>query len=99
MTMAREIRILCRNLPSPLQPPPPIEKRGSSMEESEKMRVRLEHWIAHNASHRVEFEKWAGRLEEAGQPGASSHMKAAAQGLEDAESCLQKALKELSSTA
>jgi regulator of replication initiation timing len=96
--MDHEIRILYKSRSSPLQPPP-VEERGAPMEDMEKMRVRLEHWIEHNASHRVEFEKWAARLNEAGQPGVSGYMKAAAQRLEDAESCLQNALKELSSKA
>ena len=37
------------------------------MDNSEKLRVILQHWIEHNAGHVIEFEKWQKTMKEDGK--------------------------------
>ena len=37
------------------------------MDNSEKLRVILQHWIEHNAGHVTEFEKWQKTMKEDGK--------------------------------
>ncbi len=37
------------------------------MDNSEKLRVILQHWIEHNAGHVAEFEKWQKTMQEDGK--------------------------------
>ena len=67
------------------------------MDDAEKLAVLLEHWIEHNASHREEFEKWAKRAGKGDLEAVSGEIAAAADRLQDADSCLQRALTHLRS--
>jgi hypothetical protein len=60
------------------------------MEETEKLRVLLPHWIEHNSEHASEFREWA---QKAG-PARSALMDAASL-LEQANDRLQEALGQL----
>ena len=58
------------------------------MEEIDKLRVLLPHWIEHNEEHATEFREWA---ERAG-PARDSILQAAA-ALEEANRALRQALE------
>lgn len=60
------------------------------MDELEKLRVLLPHWIEHNQEHAVEFREWAGQAGEAG-----TDIIAASQQMEAANRCLRAALEKL----
>jgi len=60
------------------------------MEEIEKLRVLIPHWIEHNGEHAAEFRQWAAR---AGV--AQADLMAAADALEAANKSLQAALEKL----
>jgi hypothetical protein len=60
------------------------------VEETEKLRVLLPHWIEHNGEHAGEFREWAQR---AGP--ARDALLAAARLVEDANVWLQEALTQL----
>ncbi len=42
------------------------------MDNSEKLRVILQHWIEHNAGHVTEFEKWQKTMKEDGKDKVSA---------------------------
>ncbi len=67
------------------------------MEDAQKLRVLIEHWIEHNASHREEFEKWAQRASEWGLGPVSEAILDAAGNLKRADGALQNALAQLDS--
>jgi hypothetical protein len=60
------------------------------MEDAEKLRILIPHWIEHNAEHAAEFERWA----RSGCPGCE-HILEAAHYMEAANQALQAALEEL----
>ena len=60
------------------------------MDEIEKLRVLLPHWIEHNTEHAAEFREWAARAGE-----AKADILAAAQQLEVANRTLEVALEKL----
>lgn len=60
------------------------------MNESDKLRALIPHWIEHNHEHASEYLKWA---EKAGQ--ASTEIKEAANALDKVNWCLKQALDEL----
>ncbi|MEA3377839.1 MAG: hypothetical protein U9R72_16750 [Chloroflexota bacterium] len=60
------------------------------MNEIEKLRVLLPHWIEHNGEHAKEFRRWADR---AGK--AEEHILAAAELVEKANARLEEAMEEL----
>ncbi len=60
------------------------------MEETEKLRVLLPHWIEHNGEHAREFREWAERAGE-----ARNALWDAARLLEEANARLQEALEQL----
>ena len=60
------------------------------MNEIEKLRVLIPHWIEHNSEHADEFRQWAGR---AGV--AQADLEAAADALEAASDHLRTALEKL----
>ncbi len=60
------------------------------MDEIEKLRVLIPHWIEHNAEHAEEFRRWA---EQAGA--ARADLEAAADALEAASDHLRAALEKL----
>lgn len=60
------------------------------MEETEKLRVLLPHWIEHNGEHAGEFREWAGRAGE-----ARDALLDAARLVDEANARLQEALEQL----
>ncbi len=60
------------------------------MNDSEKLRVLLSHWIEHNTEHAEEFRRWA---EKAGD--AASDVVAAAERMEHVNQALATALEKL----
>lgn len=46
------------------------------MENLEKARIRMEHWIEHNDQHQQEYNAFAQELEKAGQTKAASEVRA-----------------------
>jgi delta-aminolevulinic acid dehydratase/porphobilinogen synthase len=63
------------------------------MDELEKLRVLLPHWIEHNQEHAVEFREWAAQAGEAG-----ADIVAASEQMEAANRYLQAALDKLGET-
>ena len=63
------------------------------MNEIEKLRVLLPHWIEHNEEHATEFRQWAKRTDE-----ASMDIIAAANQMEIVNRSLQDALEKLGGT-
>ena len=62
------------------------------MNDLEKLRVILPHWIEHNAGHGSEFAKWAETLNAAGEEQIAGLLKQAESFLQDADSVLKEAL-------
>lgn len=62
------------------------------MNNLEKLRVLLPHWLEHNASHRGEFAHWAGLIGE-GHQEVAVHLKRAADALQAADTALREALR------
>jgi hypothetical protein len=60
------------------------------MNDREKLRVLIPHWIEHNEEHAAEFERWAGAVES-----VSSEIRAAAEAIKNANSALMVALEQL----
>lgn len=69
------------------------------MDDMDKLRVLLPHWLAHNAEHAAEFRAWAARMEQAGQGHLAEHIEAAALRLEAVSQELEKAIPLLGHTA
>jgi hypothetical protein len=65
------------------------------MTETEKLRALLPHWIEHNRDHALEFGRWAGTVEQAGQQAAANLIRQAMQGVQQANDDLAKALDAL----
>jgi hypothetical protein len=62
------------------------------MNDVEKLRVILPHWIDHNTGHGKEFVTWAGTLANAGEQEVAELLQKAAAYLEQADSVLKEAL-------
>ena len=60
------------------------------MNEQEKLRVLIPHWIEHNEEHANEFRRWA---EQAGE--AAADVLTAAEGMNRVNGSLAKALEKL----
>jgi len=60
------------------------------MNEKDKLRVLIPHWIEHNEEHAAEFRKWA---DEAGE--ASADILAAAESMAQVNTALEAALAKL----
>lgn len=65
------------------------------MNDIEKLRALLPHWLEHNQEHAAEFEAWAAKASLAGQEGAAQRIRYAAEAMEQANDALQAALAEL----
>jgi len=61
----------------------------------EKVRVRLNHWLAHNESHRAEYEKLAAELDGAGKTASARQIREMAVLSERSDECLRRALDAL----
>lgn len=62
------------------------------MDDLDKLRVMLPHWIEHNSGHGGEFLQWAGIMEAAGKPDIAELLKRAAASLRNAEAALEDAM-------
>jgi len=65
------------------------------MNDIEKLRALLPHWLEHNQEHGAEFDTWADRAARAGQEVAAQQIRAAAEAMQRANDALQSALAEL----
>lgn len=65
------------------------------MNEIEKLRVLVPHWIEHNAEHAHEFRIWAERAKKAGQDRLAALIESAAQKMEMANRDLESAVVNL----
>lgn len=63
------------------------------MNDLEKLRVILPHWIEHNAGHGKEFANWADTLSSAGEKEIAELLKQAEAFLQSADSVLKEALE------
>lgn len=61
------------------------------MDNLEKLRVMLPHWLEHNTSHAQEFARWA-HLVEGGDREIAALLHRAAAALRDADAALREAL-------
>ena len=65
------------------------------MNDIEKLRTLLPHWIEHNQSHAAEFGNWADKAARAEQDGAAQQIRRAADVMAQANDALEAALAEL----
>jgi len=65
------------------------------MNELDKLRVLLPHWIAHNHEHAADYVRWADVAQAAGHDDAAGRIRAAIEHVEHANEALQGALDEL----
>jgi hypothetical protein len=64
------------------------------MNDVDKLRLLLPHWIEHNAEHAAQYAEWAGRV-----PIGSEHIHQAIRHVEAANRALQAALDSLGEPA
>ena len=64
------------------------------MDNVEKLRVILQHWIEHNKGHLDEFEKWCKTMTEEGQTSLAQHIHRTIELMNSVNSELGKALHE-----
>ena len=64
------------------------------MENTEKLRILLQHWIDHNKGHADEFAKWLNVMKEDGNEEIAHHIAHAIAGMEKVNGHLQAALQE-----
>lgn len=62
------------------------------MNDIEKLRVMLPHWIDHNQGHGKEFAQWAEKLTD-DAPEVAQLLQTAVQSLQEAQNCLEQALE------
>ena len=65
------------------------------MENKEKLRVLLQHWIEHNQGHVSEFTKWQKIMAADKMESLSGHIKMAAEQMNQVSDILAKALDEV----
>jgi len=65
------------------------------MDNVEKLRVMLQHWIEHNKGHVEEFEKWRKTMTEEGQTSVADHITEAVKMMATVNAQLGKALHEV----
>jgi len=65
------------------------------MNEKEKLRMLLAHWIEHNKEHGKEFREWAEKAMDLGEAAVQEDMLDAAQNMDKASESLLRALEEL----
>ncbi len=64
------------------------------MENVEKLRVLLQHWIDHNKGHMEEFENWQKLMAEEGKQPVADHITSAVKTMANVNVELEKALQE-----
>jgi 2,4-dienoyl-CoA reductase-like NADH-dependent reductase (Old Yellow Enzyme family) len=62
------------------------------MNDLEKLRVLLPHWVEHNAEHASEFRTWAERAKAAGEDQLAAQIVSAAKKMEAANYDLEQAI-------
>jgi len=67
------------------------------MDDREKLRILLDHWLEHNRDHADEFREWAGKARGFEEQEAGDNILQAAERLEEANECLLRAAEELRS--
>ena len=65
------------------------------MNDIEKLRLLLPHWLEHNAEHANEFRTWAERARSAGEEHLAGHLEAAVEKMEAANRDLAGAIEHL----
>lgn len=65
------------------------------MNDMDKLRALLPHWLEHNKEHAIEFRNWADRACLAGQAAAAQEIYRAAEAMQQANDALQSALTAL----
>lgn len=65
------------------------------MDEKERMRLRIRHWIEHNQEHYAEFREWAVKAGKLAGRGVEDEILAAAEQLAGANRRLEGALRKL----
>lgn len=65
------------------------------MNDVEKLRALLPHWMEHNQEHAGEFETWAKKAVAAGHATAAQTIRRAAEAMQQVNDALQSALDEL----
>jgi len=65
------------------------------MEEREKLKILLEHWIEHNGDHSEKFREWAEKAKCFGEDAVRDNILKAAQQLEGTNEFLAAALEKL----
>ncbi|MFZ5916368.1 MAG: hypothetical protein ACOYZ7_05520 [Chloroflexota bacterium] len=65
------------------------------MNDVEKLRALLPHWMEHNQEHAGEFEAWAEKATAAGYAAAAQTIRRAAEAMQQVNAALQSALDEL----
>ena len=63
------------------------------MEQMEKLRVLLPHWIEHNRGHAEECGKWSASARQAGEEAVADHIESAIAAMNQANELLDKALQ------
>lgn len=61
------------------------------MEQMDKLRVLLPHWMEHNRGHAEECGKWAAFAREAGEVAVADHIDKAVAAMNEASELLEKA--------
>jgi hypothetical protein len=69
-----------------------------SLTEEEKLKIRIEHWIEHNAGHAKEFAELAAAIRSGKNSGASGDLLKAADELQKANQWLKEAAKKIGGT-
>jgi hypothetical protein len=69
------------------------------MNDQEKVRALLPHWIEHNAEHAAEFRRWAEKVRAAGQEEVAEEIALAAKELGQVNEALTAALERLGQQA
>jgi len=64
----------------------------SKMEQMEKLRVLLPHWIEHNRGHAEECGKWSAFAHDAGEETVATYIESAIAAMNQASEFLDKAL-------
>ncbi|MFH0781947.1 MAG: hypothetical protein V2B20_08345 [Pseudomonadota bacterium] len=62
------------------------------MNNIEKLRVMLQHWIEHNKGHMEEFEKWRATMKDEGQISLADHIHTTVELMASVNSQLEKTL-------
>ena len=65
------------------------------MNDMEKLRALLPHWLEHNQEHATQFETWADKAAQAGRETAAQEIRRAVQAMQQVDEALQAALAEL----